>query len=129
MQSAGFKPSSLGFPAFIDASSAQFPVVNAAGDLSEGPLQGAGTASFPRSAESGSVDFVKVRGKHQLSFGYMGVAIDENGGRITPTRFNFDNLFTAGPDPSNPNPTLAIRSHPCWWVRLPRIRISPVALV
>ena len=104
MQSAGFKPSSLGFPAFIDASSAQFPVVNAAGYLSEGPLQGAGTASFPRSAESGSVDFVKVRGKHQLSFGYMGVAIDENGGRITPTRFNFDNLFTAGPDPSNPTP-------------------------
>jgi hypothetical protein len=104
MQSAGFKPSSLGFPGFIDASSAQFPVINATGYLSEGPLQGAGTASFPRSAESGSIDFVKVRGKHQLSFGYMGVAIDENGGRITPTTFNFSNLFTAGPDPTNPTP-------------------------
>jgi hypothetical protein len=104
MQSAGFKPSSLGFPSFIDASSAQFPVINAANYLSEGPLQGAGTASFPRSSESGSVDFVKVRGRHQLSFGYMGVAIDENGGRITPTTFNFNNLFTAGPDPGNPTP-------------------------
>ena len=34
----------------------------------------------------------------------MGVAIDENGGRITPTTFNFNNLFTAGPDPQNPTP-------------------------
>jgi Carboxypeptidase regulatory-like domain/TonB dependent receptor len=102
MQSAGFKPSSLGLPAFIDANSAQFPVINPAGYVSEGPLQGAGTARFPRSAESGSLDFVKVRGKHQLSFGYMGVAIDENGGRIAPTTFSFDNLFTAGPDPTAP---------------------------
>ncbi len=102
MQSAGFKPSSLGFPTFVDASSAEFPVINAASYLSEGPLQGAGTATFPRSAESGSVDFVKAHGKHTLSFGYMGVAIDENGGRIAPTTFNFNNLFTAGPDPTSP---------------------------
>ena len=102
MQSAGFQPSSLGFPGFIDSASAQFPVINAANYLSEGPLQGAGTASFPRSAESGSVDFVKIVGKHSLSFGYMGVAIDENGGRIAPTTFNFNNKFTAGPDPQNP---------------------------
>ena len=102
MQSAGFKPSSLGLPAFIDASSAQFPVINAGPYLSIGPLAGAGTASFPRSSESGSVDFVKVRGAHALSFGYMGVAIDENGGRIVPTTFNFSSGFTAGPDPSAP---------------------------
>jgi hypothetical protein len=102
MQSAGFKPSSLGFPAFVDQSSAQFPVITPAGYLSLGPLQGAGTAEFPRSAESGTVDFVKVQGKHQLSFGYMGVAIDENGGRIAPTSFSFNNLFSAGPDPTNP---------------------------
>ena len=102
MQSAGFKPSSLGFPTFVDASSAEFPVINPASYLSEGPLQGAGTATFPRSAESGSVDFVKAHGKHTLSFGYMGVAIDENGGRIAPTTFNFNNLFTAGPDPTSP---------------------------
>jgi len=103
MQSAGFQPSSLGLPGFIDASSAQFPVINVpAGDIAEGPLQGAGEARFPRDAVSGSVDFVKVRGAHQLSFGYMQVAIDENGGRITPTAFTFNNLFTAGPDPTSP---------------------------
>ncbi len=103
MQSAGFKPSSLGLPAFIDPNSAQFPVINVpTGDVAEGPLQGAGEARFPRDAVSGSVDFVKVRGRHQLSFGYMQVAIDENGGRIAPTSFTFNNLFTAGPDPTAP---------------------------
>lgn len=107
MQSAGFKPSSLGLPTFIDENSAQFPVINASGYLSEGPLAGAGEARFPRSAASGSVDFVNVRGKHQLSFGYMQVAIDENGGRIAPTTFSFNNLFTAGPDPTNPTLTAA----------------------
>jgi len=101
VQSAGFKPSSLGFPAFVDPSSAQFPVIAPSGYVGQGPQQGAGQAKFPRSAESGSVDFVKVHGKHQLSFGYMGVAVDENGGRISPTQFNFDNLFTAGPDPTS----------------------------
>lgn len=102
MQSAGFKPSTLGLPTFIDANSAQFPVINANLYLSEGPLQGAGEARFPRSAVTGSVDLVKVKGAHQFSVGYMQVAIDENGGRIAPTTFTFNNLFTAGPDPTNP---------------------------
>lgn len=102
MQSAGFKPSSLGLPAFIDPNSAQFPVINANLYLGEGPLAGAGQARFPRMSASGSVDFVKVLGANQLSFGYMQVAIDENGGRIAPTTFTFNNLFTAGPDPTSP---------------------------
>ncbi|KAA6456633.1 hypothetical protein DYQ86_24515 [Acidobacteria bacterium AB60] len=102
LQSAGFKPSSLGLPGFIDSSSAQFPVINANLYLGEGPLQGAGEARFPRSAVSGSVDLVKVLGAHQLSFGFMQVAIDENGGRISPTTFTFNNLLTAGPDPTSP---------------------------
>jgi hypothetical protein len=100
MASYGFKPSSLGLPSFIDAYSPQFPVINVAGYESEGPLQGAGEARFPRDSGTASVDFNKVRGKHSLSFGYMAVAVDENGGRITPTTFTFDNGgFTAGPNP------------------------------
>ncbi|HKW17971.1 MAG TPA: TonB-dependent receptor [Terriglobales bacterium] len=103
MQSAGFQPSTLGFPAFIDPNSAQFPtIVVPQGFIAEGPLQGAGEARFPRSAVSDSVDLVKMRGNHQFSFGYMQVAIEENGGRIAPTQFNFDNAFTAGPDPTSP---------------------------
>jgi hypothetical protein len=110
MHSAGFKPSSLGLPAFIDPNSAQFPVINAGPYLPEGPLAGAGQARFPRSAVTGSIDFDKVLGAHTLSFGYMQVAIDENGGRITPTTFTFNNLFTAGPDPTAPTGGDAIAS-------------------
>jgi Carboxypeptidase regulatory-like domain/TonB dependent receptor-like, beta-barrel len=102
VQSNGFKASSLGLPSFIDTYSPQFPIISAASYLPEGPVAGAGQGAFPRSAASGSVDFVKVRGAHQLSFGYMAVATDENGGRFHFTPFNFDTLFTSGPDPKDP---------------------------
>ena len=102
VQSHGFKASSLGLPGFIDTYSPQFPIISVASYLPEGPVAGAGQGAFPRAAASGSVDFVKVRGAHQLSFGYMAVATDENGGRFHFTPFNFNNLFTAGPDPTNP---------------------------
>lgn len=102
MQSFGFKASSLGLPSFIDTYSPQFPIVGVASYLPEGPVAGAGQGAFPRAAASGSVDFVKVHGAHQLSFGYMTVATDENGGRYHFTPFNFNNLFTAGPDPTKP---------------------------
>jgi hypothetical protein len=102
VQSHGFKASSLGLPSFIDTYSPQFPIISVASYLPEGPVAGAGQGAFPRAAASGSVDFVKVRGAHQLSFGYMGIATDENGGRYHFTPFSFNNLFTAGPDPTNP---------------------------
>ena len=101
MQSKGFKVSSLGLPAVIDPVSPQFPVIAATGYKGEGPQQGAGQGAFPRAAATGSLDFVKVNGRHQVSFGYMAVALTENGGRFHPTQFNFDNVFTAGPDPNN----------------------------
>ena len=103
VQSHNFKASSLGLPSFIDQNSPQFPIITVAGYESEGPLQGAGEGAFPRSAASGSLDFVNMRGAHQFSFGYMAVATDENGGRYHFTPFNFDNLFTAGPDPTKPS--------------------------
>jgi hypothetical protein len=102
VQSHGFKASSLGLPSFIDTYSPQFPIISVASYLPEGPVAGAGQGAFPRAAASGSVDFVKVRGAHQLSFGYMGIATDENGGRYHFTPFSFNHLFTAGPDPTNP---------------------------
>jgi len=103
MQSNGFKASSLGLPSFIDTYSPQFPIISVTSYLPEGPVAGAGQGSFPRSAASGSLDFVKVRGKHQLSFGYMAVATDENGGRFHFTPFNFDSLFTSAIDASGAN--------------------------
>ncbi len=102
MQSKGFKASSLGLPSFLDTYSPQFPIINTASYLPEGPVAGAGQGAFPRAAGSGSVDLVKVHGAHQLSFGYMAVATDENGGRFYQAGFNFNNVFTAGPDPTKP---------------------------
>ena len=102
MQSNGFKASSLGLPSFIDTYSPEFPSISVTNYLSEGPLFGAGQGAFPRSSGTGSVDFVKMHGPHQLSFGYMAVATDENGGRFHFTPFNFTTAFTAGPDPTNP---------------------------
>jgi len=103
MQSKGFKSSSLGLPSFIDTYSPEFPIISMPqGDVGEGPVAGAGQGAFPRAASSGSVDFVKVHRAHQLSFGYMAVAIDENGGRVYPAGFTFNNQFSAGPTPSNP---------------------------
>ena len=101
MQSNGFKSSSLGLPGFIDTYSPEFPIIGMpVGYLPEGPVAGAGQGAFPRAAASGSVDLVKVRGAHQLSFGYMAVATDENGGRFYQTGFNFDSVFSGGPDPT-----------------------------
>jgi hypothetical protein len=104
VQSNGFQVSSLGLPSFIDPISPEYPVIAPSGYRGQGPQQGAGQGAFPRAATSGSVDFVKVFGKHQLTFGYMGVAQDENGGRFHTTNFNFDNKFTGGPDPLNLTP-------------------------
>ncbi len=101
VQSNGFKASSLGLPSFIDTFSPQFPIIGVTNYLPEGPVAGAGQGAFPRSAASGSIDFVKVRRSHQFSFGYMAVATDENGGRFHFTPFNFDQAFTAGPDPKS----------------------------
>ena len=103
VQSHGFKASSLGLPSFIDTYSPQFPIISVSSYLSQGPLAGAGQGAFPRAASSGSLDFVKVRGKHQLSFGYMAVATDENGGRFHFTTFNFNNLFTGALDNTGKN--------------------------
>ncbi len=103
VQSHGFKASSLGLPSFIDTNSPQFPIISMPTPYGpEGPIAGAGQGAFPRAASTGSLDFVKVRGKHQLSFGYMAVATDENGGRYHFTTYNFNDLFTGGPDPQSP---------------------------
>ena len=91
VQSNGFQVSSLGSSRFHRSDFARIP-----GNCSppaicgQGPQQGAGQGAFPRAATSGSLDFVKVLGKHQLTFGYMAVAQDENGGRFHTTNFNFD---------------------------------------
>lgn len=101
-QSFGFKSSSLGLPGLIDAISPQFPQVNITGYAPLGARAGFGEFKSPNNTGSLSVDFSKIAGKHSLTFGYMGIILQNNGGRISPTVFNFSNTMTEGPDPTNP---------------------------
>ena len=101
-QSFGFKSSSLGLPATIDKISPQFPQVNITGYAPLGARAGFGEFHSPNNVGTLSIDLNKVHGAHSLSVGYMGVVTQSNGGRISPTIFNFSNTMTEGPDPTNP---------------------------
>ena len=97
-----FQPSTLGLPAFLNGNSNQFPVINLTGVAPLGPTQGSGYGAFPRQDGTYSADFSKVLGAHTLSAGFMGVLLQNSGGRIYPTTFNLSGTFTNGPDPNNP---------------------------
>lgn len=101
-QSYGFKSSSIGLPAQIDGISPQFPQINITNYAPLGARGGFGEFKSPNNTGSFSVDFSKIVGKHSLTFGYMGVILQNNGGRISPTVFNFSNTMTDGPDPTSP---------------------------
>lgn len=101
-QSFGFKSSTLGLPQTIDSISPQFPQVNISGYAPLGARGGFGEYHSPNNTGTVSVDINKVFGTNSVSVGYMGILLQQNGGRIAPTVFNFGNTMTAGPDPTNP---------------------------
>ena len=106
VQGYPFKPSSLGLPAQLDTWSPQFPQVefgNTFGGAFYAPLgatQNSGEASFPQNNGSLTIDVNKTFKAHSVTVGYMGVWQTDDGGRLTPTVFNFSNAMTAGPNPS-----------------------------
>ena len=107
VQGYPFKPSSLGLPAQLDTWTPQFPQVqfgNTFGGNSFyaplGSTQNSGEASFPQNNGSLTIDVNKNLKTHSVSVGYMGVWQTDDGGRLTPTVFNFSNGMTAGPNPS-----------------------------
>jgi carboxypeptidase family protein/TonB-dependent receptor-like protein len=101
VQSFGFKASSLGLPSFVDAISPLFPQIQPQGVAGLGPDAGLDDYIVPRTLWTGSVDFTKVRGKHALAFGFMGVLNEINGGHYFTTTLQFPTSFTGGPDPQN----------------------------
>jgi hypothetical protein len=101
VQSFGFKPSTIGLPAFIDAISPVFPQVQPQGVSGLGPNPNQDDYIVPRTLWTASVDFTKVRGKHSLSFGFMGVLNQIYGGHYFNTTLTFPTSFTGGPDPQN----------------------------
>jgi hypothetical protein len=107
VQGYPFKPSSLGLPGVLDQWTPQFPQVQFGNTFSGsfyaplGATQNSGEASFPQNNGSLTIDVNKTFQAHSVSVGYMGVWQTDDGGRLTPTVFNFSNVMTAGPDPTS----------------------------
>jgi len=100
-QSYGFQPSTLGLPSYLNTNSPEFPIVAIGGESTLGPTGGAENVAV-RPAGSISADFIKIEGRHTLSFGWMGVDGIKNTKGITQTTLDFNGTFTEGPNPDNP---------------------------
>jgi Carboxypeptidase regulatory-like domain len=102
-QSFGFDPAAqLGLPAYVTANSPLFPMVFVAGQAQMGPGpndQQAVTNHGPIGTVS--VDFIKVKGKHTLNFGWTGVEQVDSQHSYYQTTMKFNTEFTSGPDPVN----------------------------
>lgn len=98
-QSYPFDQTTVGLPAALNHDSPIFPIINAEGQASLGPVQGNQGVAF-RNVGSLNVDLTKTAGLHNLSFGFMGALMQNNSANFPSTTFSFDHGFTAGPDPS-----------------------------
>lgn len=99
-QSFGFDATTLGLPAYLHQNSPLFPMVNVGSQSSLGPganNQQAVTNHGPVGTVSG--DFVKLTGKHTLSFGATGVEQIFGQHPYYQSLLQFSGQFTAGPNP------------------------------
>ena len=100
-QSFGFKSSTLGLPSFLNAIAPSFPEFQPQSYSSLGAQAGLDNYIVPQTLWTGSVDFTKIHGKHQLGFGFMDVWARIDGGHFANTVLQFQTTSTAGPDPQN----------------------------
>ncbi|MGB2679164.1 MAG: TonB-dependent receptor [Candidatus Acidiferrum sp.] len=100
-QGFGFKASTLGLPSFIDGIAPDFPQITEQGYAGIGAVGGNNNYITPQTLWTTSVDFTKMRGKHELAFGFTDVWLRIDGGHYGETNLNFDTSSTAGPDPNN----------------------------
>ena len=103
-QSFGFQTSTLGFPAFIDSIAPAFPQISFSGGGNYAPLGAVGGNNdyiVPQTFWTSSLDFTKLEGRHELSFGFTDVWLRIDGGHYGQTALNFQTASTAGPDPNN----------------------------
>jgi hypothetical protein len=103
-QGFGFKASTLGLPSFIDGIAPEFPQITEQGYAGLGAVGGNNDYITPQTLWTTSVDFTKMRGKHELAFGFTDVWLRIDGGHYGETTLNYDTSSTAGPDPQNPTP-------------------------
>src|SRR3984885_10171074 len=103
-QGFGFATSSLGFPTFIDGIAPAFPQISFSGGGNYAPLGAVGGNNsyiVPQTFWTSSIDFTKMEGRHELSFGFTDVWLRIDGGHFGQTALNFQTASTAGPDPNN----------------------------
>jgi hypothetical protein len=100
-QSFGFKSSTLGLPSFVDGIAPSFPEIQPQSYAELGAQAGLDNYIAPQTLWTSSVDLTKMRGKHQLSFGFMDVWARLDGGHYANTVLQFQTTSTAGPDPQN----------------------------
>lgn len=99
-QAAGFTPSTLGLPGYLDTTSRIFPNVNLGSESQLGPS--AGETTYARPAGSFTVSVVKQLGHHSLDVGFMGADLQFNAPTVQISTLTANGGFTAGPDPDNP---------------------------
>ena len=103
VQGYPFDYTSVGLPASLTGNSPVFPIVYVSSQSALGPTQGSQGTGF-RNVGSLSIDFTKSAGVHNLSFGFMGAIMQNNGNGLPNTTFNVDQGFTAGPNPTATTP-------------------------
>jgi Carboxypeptidase regulatory-like domain len=100
-QSLGFNPTTtLGLPSYVSTNYPMFPMVNVGSQSSLGPGandQQAVTNHGPIGTIS--ADFIKLRGKHTLNFGWTGVEQVFSQHPYYMTTLQFTGGFTSGPNP------------------------------
>jgi hypothetical protein len=101
-QSFGFDPSGqLGLPAYVSQNDPLFPIVNVGSQSNLGP-GGNDQQAVTNHGPIGTVafDFIKLRGKHTLNFGFMGVEQVDSQHNYFQDTLQFNGAFTTGPNPS-----------------------------
>jgi hypothetical protein len=94
-QAYPFDPTTLGLPSSLNASSNTFPIINVGnGASSLGPVQGNFGAGIANVGSVGA-DVTKSIPKHDLSFGFMDVILQNNGNGVATTQFSFQPDYTS----------------------------------
>ena len=106
-QGANFNPSTVGLPSFLDGYANNFPAVAPQGIYGLGAAANGGGSKnkYPRNDRSYSLEFTKVKGGHNIAFGFDVVTFQELSETGSQASFNFPNSMTQGPNPISPDST------------------------
>ena len=102
-QSLGFQPSTIGLPTYFDANSPQFPNIVIGGESTLGPTNSQYVVNHGP-VGSVAVDFIKTVGRHTISFGVMGVELEDDEKSVTSSSLDSNGTFSGGPDPQSSLP-------------------------